>query len=155
MLPSNTYTKRSALCRCGWEASPGAKSTVSTMPSFPGTSGRSLVIRRVTFPTGNASTLPNASTLLNASNRDNTSLFIFYSFQRGLPLGFVLFDFERVTIRIVAFGGKAYSDQPLVVRLLIYLPARTIAETSAFGGKAVIDWCCGDSPLLTQSGHRL
>src|SRR6476660_8599234 len=81
MLPSNTYTKRSALCRCGWEASPGAKSTVSTMPSFPGTSGRSLVIRRVTFPTGNASTLPNASTPLNATNRDNTSLFIFYSFQ--------------------------------------------------------------------------
>ena len=31
MLPSSTYTKRSALCRCGWEISPGAKSTISTM----------------------------------------------------------------------------------------------------------------------------
>src|SRR5262249_43650374 len=24
---------------------------------------------------------------------------------------------------------------------------------SAFGGKAVKDWCCEDSPLLTHSGH--
>src|SRR6476646_4589745 len=81
MLPSNTYTKRSALCRCGWETSPGAKSTVSSMPSFPGTSGRSLVIRRVTFPTWELA-LPSASALLNASNKNNTILFIFCSFQR-------------------------------------------------------------------------
>jgi hypothetical protein len=25
---------------------------------------------------------------------------------------------------------------------------------SAFGGKAVIEWCCEESPLLTQSGTR-
>src|SRR6478672_1377719 len=75
MLPSNTYTKRSALRRCGWETSPGAKSTVSSMPSFPGTSGRSLVIRRVTFPTWELA-------LPNASNKNNTILFIFCSFQR-------------------------------------------------------------------------
>src|SRR4029077_10672406 len=96
-LPSSTYTKRSALCRCGWETSPGAKSTVSIMPSFPGTSGRSLVIRRVTFPTWELALL-SASTLLNASNRNTTRLFIFCSFQRGLllgHLGFVLLDLSE------------------------------------------------------------
>src|SRR6185503_13727587 len=81
MLPSSTYTKRSALCRCGWEASPGAKATLSTMPSLPGTSGRSLVIRRVTCPTC-AFTLPHASTLLHASNRNDVLLFIFGTFNR-------------------------------------------------------------------------
>src|SRR4029453_3692050 len=81
-LPSSTYTKTSALCRCGSETSPGAKSTVSIMPSFPGTSGRSLVIRRVTFPTWELALL-RASALLNASNKNNTILLIFCSFQRG------------------------------------------------------------------------
>ena len=26
---------------------------------------------------------------------------------------------------------------------------------SAFGGKAVIDWCCEDRPLLTQSDGKI
>src|SRR6476619_8034094 len=112
-LPSNTYTNRSALCRCGWEASPGAKSTFLTIPSLSGTSGRSLVIRRVTFPTGNASTLPNASTLLNASNRDNTGLFIFYSFQQGLPLGFVLFDLNEPVEVFSAFTAWRSGNEKL------------------------------------------
>jgi hypothetical protein len=67
----------------------------------------------VTFPTGNASTLPNASTLLNASNRDNTGLFIFYSFQQGLPLGFVLFDLNEPVEVFSAFTAWRSGNEKL------------------------------------------
>src|SRR6478735_5771417 len=46
------------------------------MPSLPGTSGRSLVIRRVTVPIC-ATALLNPRTLLTASNRNKILLFIF------------------------------------------------------------------------------
>src|SRR5215472_9428917 len=49
MLPSSTYAKTSALCRCAGTTSPGEKTTVSTKPSFPGISGRCFVIRGVSF----------------------------------------------------------------------------------------------------------
>src|SRR5262245_4843929 len=31
----------------------------------------------------------------------------------------------------------------------------TIAEISAFGGRADIKWCCEESPLMTHGGHIL
>src|SRR5215468_1330166 len=49
MLPSSTYANTSALCRCAGTIAPGEKKTVSTRPSFPGTSGRVFVIRGVSF----------------------------------------------------------------------------------------------------------
>ena len=33
--------------------------------------------------------------------------------------------------------------------------SRCHTEMSAFGGKAVIEWCCEGSPLLTQGGHKI
>src|SRR5215471_11678394 len=49
MLPSSTYANTSASCRCAGTTSPGERRTVSTRPSFPGTSGRVFVIRDVSF----------------------------------------------------------------------------------------------------------
>jgi len=35
--------------------------------------------------------------------------------------------------------------------VLIKLHCRSGAEMSAFGSKADMEWCCDESPLLTQS----
>ena len=35
------------------------------------------------------------------------------------------------------------------------LPAASGAEMSAFGGKAVVEWCCEESPRLTLSGRGI
>src|SRR5215813_1259192 len=74
MLPSSTYAKTSALCRCDPTTSPGARTTVSIKPSFPGISGRCFVIRGVSFATC-------ACTLLDASNGNgnsrNTNIILF------------------------------------------------------------------------------
>jgi hypothetical protein len=36
----------------------------------------------------------------------------------------------------------------------VLMNPRWHTEMSAFGGKAVIEWCCEESQLMTQSGHR-
>src|SRR6185369_5986156 len=86
MLPSSTYAKTSALCRCGGTISPGERTTLSIRPSFPGTSGRSLVIRGVSFATWEFALLPVGRFVMpSTNNRNNKVLHLLFIFFPSLP----------------------------------------------------------------------
>src|ERR1043165_4109489 len=82
MLPSSTYAKTSALCRCGGTISPGDRTTLSIRPSFPGTSGSSLVIRGVSFATWEFALLPVDKFVKPSTNNRNNRILhvVFISF---------------------------------------------------------------------------
>src|ERR1041385_5680197 len=89
MLPSSTYAKTSALCRCGGTISPGDRTTLSIRPSFPGTSGSPLVIRGVSLATWEfALLLVGTFVMPSASNRNVKIVYVLFISFLPSSLGF-------------------------------------------------------------------
>jgi hypothetical protein len=84
------------------------------------------------------------------------------SFQQDCAVSNAMGGFTRSSLgelRTCRGSAGAQSDRsqnmvPRGTRACTYKSrCRPDAEMSAFGGKAVVKWCCEESPLMTQSGH--
>src|SRR5215469_10117597 len=117
MLPSSTYAKTSALCRCAGTTSPGERRTVSTSPSFPCTSGRDFVIRGVSFAICRFAVLEACdwnSTNARLNNR-NTHILVIYLLLMRSPWSHAAADvsceFVKLACAASAIDLGCYFDQ--------------------------------------------
>src|SRR5262245_5856821 len=119
MLPSSTYAKTSALCRWAGATSPGARITVSTRTSRPGTSVRALVIKGVSFATC-ASALRGASNMTTNngnSGHGNAKILFMYQLLTTSARSCLAYAARRQASRErrERLPGKAQSRHPLRV----------------------------------------
>src|ERR1043166_4092792 len=111
MLPSSTYAKTSVLCRCGGTTSPGERTTLSIRPSFPGTSGRSLVIKGVSFASCEFVLLPVSTFVLLSANNRNSNILNVLFISSSLP------NLAIVTISVVRLRCSAQSCRACAAHL--------------------------------------